>query len=139
MGKIKKDPDFIVCARSSVGQSTGFLNRDPPPQFSNNPENINVSAGPNGPERATLGRYGPQKAGTTAGTGGSIRRQPRQLSRIKNPLCAYQTHCGHEAVLGDPVDLGGCINTSITCVHCGVTGVRSENTEARGEAWHASA
>lgn len=49
---------------------------------------------------------------------------------VKSPICSYERHCGHKAELGEPEDLGGCINRSITCLTCGKTGVESERKDA---------
>jgi hypothetical protein len=48
---------------------------------------------------------------------------------VRSPLCVRMKHCGALAVLGEPEDLGGCVNRSITCLRCGATGIESRNTE----------
>jgi len=52
---------------------------------------------------------------------------------VPSPLC-HREHCrrGGRAVLGEPVDLGGCVNRSVRCLTCQITGVLS--TTARQEA-----
>ncbi len=45
------------------------------------------------------------------------------------------THCGVPAVLGPPVDHGGCVNQAIVCAVCGTgVGERSITTENLSEA-----
>lgn len=54
---------------------------------------------------------------------------------IRSPLCLYERWCGRgQAVLGTPEDRGGCINTPITCLQCGMEGVRSERKERQESA-----
>lgn len=52
---------------------------------------------------------------------------------VRSPICSYVKHCGAMAMLGEPEDLGDCINRSITCQRCGATGVESTNKEAERE------
>src|SRR4051812_40646312 len=66
-------------ARSSAGQSTGFLNGPHTRKFTKHSENIEVSCGPTRPHRATLGHIGPLVGGTVEGTGGSIWLPPIAL------------------------------------------------------------
>jgi hypothetical protein len=51
---------------------------------------------------------------------------------IRNPVCIYETPCGHQARLGVPVvnAAGTCENRTIECLHCGLrVGVQSTNLE----------
>ena len=49
-----------------------------------------------------------------------------EVATVASPICAYE-HCRRKgrAVLGEPVDLGGCVNRSITCLTCGARGEQS--------------
>lgn len=51
---------------------------------------------------------------------------------VASPLCiAYFPPCKRKgrAVYGEEVSHDGCVNRSITCLTCGVTGEESRNTE----------
>lgn len=48
----------------------------------------------------------------------------------RKPAPRDWTHCGVRAVMGEPQDLGGCINTPILCATCGrEIGVQSTRTD----------
>jgi hypothetical protein len=46
---------------------------------------------------------------------------------IRCPLCRYQAHCGHQALVGAPEPHGGWIREAVICLHCGVSGEQSWN------------
>ena len=46
---------------------------------------------------------------------------------MRNPLCVYDGPCPHQGVViyGEPEDRGECVNRSMRCLRCGVTGEES--------------
>lgn len=48
---------------------------------------------------------------------------------LHSPLCIYDPHCGHRAVLGPPIDRPHCTNREITCLQCQRTGIQSTRKE----------
>jgi hypothetical protein len=58
---------------------------------------------------------------------GSLFSAPPTL--VKSPICMMSRHCGYKAALEAPEDCGGCVNTELTCLHCGATGVISERKD----------
>jgi len=50
---------------------------------------------------------------------------PAAVTRIKSPLCVYQTHCGAMAERGPGIRSDDTINHEIRCTRCGRTGTQS--------------
>jgi hypothetical protein len=55
-----------------------------------------------------------------------------RLAVVPRFLCHYDPPCRNRprAEIGEPVDMGGCVNQSIRCTKCGRTGVISTRTVA---------
>ena len=52
------------------------------------------------------------------------------VDTVPSPLCLYD-HCKRKgrAVLGEPIDHGGCVNRTIRCLECGATGEESRRKD----------